>query len=643
MIDESKPEANVPTADAPPETSATPSKPASSKKTPATKPASPSIRVEGLAETLHEVRHELNLLSSAHRYNWINQRLILLRNFIIAMSVVIGVAVVVVMCYREAYRQTLSISAFDVPEKLAERGITGQVVAKALFDELIKRRKTVTTLDAGDLKGAWTENRSDVAVPETKLTFQSVFRYLRYLTGNEISIDGEMLVDGDNVAIKARVAGQPPRVVKGKLADWESLLGELANYVYENTQPAVLASYLGLTAKTPEDLAALSRHIEKMVNVDPRLPPNVMAVAYDAYGSALLRQDKLTESLAAFDQAISYDPQFGLAVMNAAEANFRLGEYQESSKLFERASGMQIGDAAKRGALRRRVASVFNQQDCQASEAAIRQMKAFPQYDERRERYLDAWFMVACAYEEAKGIAIIRAAVTLHPDSEHWLRLGSFLLRRPGGKYLRESVEASQRATKWEGQVTYFAYLNLAAALAELGETDQAMVAYNDFKLKRKVDTPSSNAVLATILYAKGDYRAAETLMQRIIATRRNAEPGSYQLLGRTQDKLAKFEDALGTFRAGQKLFPANCALYDETGKFLLKQQRTQEAFAEFDRGIAAVKKCGLPYISHARALIDMKRIPEARAKLEALIKIAPTSDGAEIAKELLAEMAKAG
>ena len=103
------------------------------------------------------------------------------------------------------------------------------------------------------------------AVPETKLTFQSVFRYLRHLTGNEIAVDGETLVDGDNVTIKARVAGNPPRAVKGKLADWESLLGELANYVYETTQPAVLASYLGLTANTPEELVMLSRYIEKMV------------------------------------------------------------------------------------------------------------------------------------------------------------------------------------------------------------------------------------------------------------------------------------------------------------------------------------------------------------------------------------------
>ena len=62
----------------------------------------------------------------------------------------------------------------------------------------------------------------------------------------------------------------------------------------------------------------------------------------------------------------------------------------------------------------------------------------------------------------------------------------------------------------------------------------------------------------------------------------------------------------------------------------------------EFDRGIAAVTKCGLPYIRHARATIDMKRVPEARAKLDTLIKVAPTSAGAEEAKKILAGLARA-
>ena len=81
-----------------------------------------------------------------------DQRLILLRNALIALSVMVFVVVIAFACYRQAYRQTLTIAGFDAPEKLAERGIAGQVIAKALFDELIKRRELVTTLESANLR-----------------------------------------------------------------------------------------------------------------------------------------------------------------------------------------------------------------------------------------------------------------------------------------------------------------------------------------------------------------------------------------------------------------------------------------------------------------------------------------------------------
>jgi hypothetical protein len=54
-------------------------------------------------------------------------------------------------------------------------------------------------------------------------------------------------------------------------------------------------------------------------------------------------------------------------------------------------------------------------------------------------------------------------------------------------------------------------------------------------------------------------------------------------------------------------------------------------ALATFDKGIAAVPKCGLNYNEAARLLI--------KQKLDALIKIAPNSDEAVIAKEILATL----
>ncbi len=276
--------------------------------------------LKSLTKTLDSVDHELQLISHATKYNWINQRLILLRNALIAFSILLVVVITVVACYREAYRQTLTIAAFDVPEKLAERGITGQVIAKAVFDELIKRRDLVTTLEKGELKGAWAENRSDVAIPEAKFTLQSVFRYLRYMTGNEIAVDGEFILDGDDVTMKVRVAGKPPTIVKGKLAAWETLVGDLAMGVLDVTQPAVVAAYLGIKAETPEDLVALSKRLRRMSLQDPKLSGAVMSVAYDAYGNAMQRQGRVDEAVLAFNEAMALDPANGVAVISAASA-----------------------------------------------------------------------------------------------------------------------------------------------------------------------------------------------------------------------------------------------------------------------------------------------------------------------------------
>ena len=64
-------------------------------------------------------------------------------------------------------------------------------------------------------------------------------------------------------------------------------------------------------------------------------------------------------------------------------------------------------------------------------------------------------------------------------------------------------------------------------------------------------------------------------------------------------------------------------------------------ALTTFEKGIAAVPKCGLNYNAAVRLLIKQNRIPEAKQKLYALIKIAPNSDGAVIAKEILATLTK--
>ncbi len=606
-----------------------------------------TVRVEGLASTLGNIDHELGLLSHASKYGWINQRLILLRNASIAFGVVMIVVLLAVACYREAYRQTLTIAAFDVPEKLAERGISGQVIAKALFDELIKRRELVTTLETGELKGAWAESRADVAIPEAKFTLQSVFRYLRYMTGNETAIDGEVIVEGDEATMKVRVAGKPPTVVKGKLAQWDSMVGDLANGVLDVTQPAVLAAYMGINAQTPEDIKALSKHIVKMQGAATKPGAAVMSVAYDAYGSALQRQARIDEANAAFAEAMALDPKNGVAVTNAANAQSALRNYTEASRLYQRARELPLPAFVKAQSLGRRIAGATNTGDCLAAEQAVRELRASPDYSSASASP-EAIYIAQCEFEEARAVALIERLATLHPDSRGPMNaLGVILIHsRPENRYRDEGIRILRKAIA-NGVDDSFVYTNLALALAtkgEYAESRQLFVRAEEIQRKAGIQIRSSDGFDSYLYYFKGDYANADAAFARVFAMvpRRDAlrEAPTISIFAEVQVGLTRFDEAAKVYQEGLARLPKNCFLWEGFGTMHVAKGDFAGALTTFDKGIAAVPKCGLNYNSAARLLIKQNRAVEARQKLEALIKIAPKSDGAVIAKEILAGLA---
>jgi tetratricopeptide (TPR) repeat protein len=607
------------------------------------------VRVDGLAETLHEVRHELQLISHASKYNWVNQRLILLRNALIALSVLVIVVVTAVACYREAYRQTLTIAAFDVPPKLAERGITGQVIAKALFDELIKRRDLVTTLETGELKGAWAENRADVAIPEAKFTLQSVFRYLRYMTGNEIAVDGEFILDGEDVTMKVRVAGKPPTIVKGKLAAWETLVGELALGVLDVTQPAVVVAYLGGKAETPEDLVALSKRLRRMSAQDPKLSGAVMSVAYDAYGNALQRQDRLDEAVLAFDQAMALDPNNGVAVMNAGNTQANQRNYDQSVKLFQRALTMQLPDSVKRLAFTRWSTDGLNAGNCDVGAKALEEARKSPVYDQLRFVNVEANFIARCDYEEARAAALMAKHVAMHPDNERFANtLQGIHFSRPENRYRELGIQVSRDAIA-AGANDFFILQNLARALIGLGRIEEAREIYGRAEaagtISRSPRTKQRGAayIEAQIFFRQKEYAKADEIVQRLIAAQPLREGGEFSSYGRLKLAMNQYDEAIAVYNDGLKRLPKNCQLWQDLGTVYATKGDVATALATFDKGIAAVPKCGLNYNEAARLLIKQNRVPEAKQKLDTLIKIAPNSDGAVIAKEILAGIGTKG
>jgi tetratricopeptide (TPR) repeat protein len=139
------------------------------------------------------------------------------------------------------------------------------------------------------------------------------------------------------------------------------------------------------------------------------------------------------------------------------------------------------------------------------------------------------------------------------------------------------------------------------------------------------------------------EYAKADEFFQRVFATVPPREASEFSILAQTQAGLGRHDQAIAIYRDGLKRLPRNCRLWQELGSAQAARGRPEDiaaALATFDQGIAAVPKCGLTTNAAARLLIAKGRPAEAKAKLDALIRIAPNSDGAVIAKEILAGIA---
>ncbi len=608
-------------------------------------PPPTAVRLEGLAEALQQARSALAFVGPAGRFHVANLRMVLLRNALIVLTLVAAVVLVVVVGVREANRPTLTIAAFDVPPSLEARGLTGQVLAKALFDELIRRRELVTTLDSGDLKGAWAENRVDVAIPQAGFTLQSVFRYLRYATGNETSIDGEIVLDGDNATLKVRVAGKPPTVVQGLLAHWEQLVADAAGGVLEVAQPAVQAAWLGLKAQTPADLAALSRHVRKMQQANPSHSGTVLSVAYDAYGSALMRQGRADDAVLAFGEAMALDPNNGVAVINMANAKADRRDYEEAAPLFAKAQAMRLPDAVKLSALQSRIRGATNTGDCDAAAQALRDARASPLYEPRKFITNEANHAASCDYEEARAVAMMAKAYALHPQDAGYVKVLAFLsFMRPEDRYREQGFKVSRDAIA-AGVDDPGLYGNFMFVLIFAGRFDEA--AELQAKAERFIRDPVlldrfRTEVTGLVHLKREEFAQADETFTRLYATAAPREEWEFTTLGDVQLGLGRHDKATTIYRDGLKRLPRSCELWQRLGSAQASRGRPEDitaALATFDQGITAVPKCGLTYNAAARLLIAQGRPAEAKARLDALIRQAPNSDGAVIAKELLASL----
>jgi tetratricopeptide (TPR) repeat protein len=292
-----------------------------------------------------ELSHELDL---RHWSLWVRHLSGVLKlTFEVGLAVVaaglacfIGAAV-----WNAAHAEGLVIEPFSVPPDLAARGITGQVVASQMLDQLtIMQTSTQSARPGRAYASSWGDDLK-VEIPETGVSIGEAYRFLRRWLGHETHIDGEVVRTATGIAITARIGGNSGTTFRGPDADLDALIVNSAERIYRIAQPDRYARYIffprpGLAAARYDEARAILNQmareappVEKYwawtsLGILARFQGDYRATAA-AYRNAAASANPVATAGGAIAEAYIGHPEHALSVVRATQHRLESGPVNE--------------------------------------------------------------------------------------------------------------------------------------------------------------------------------------------------------------------------------------------------------------------------------------------------------------------------
>jgi tetratricopeptide (TPR) repeat protein len=175
------------------------------------------------------------------------------------------------MVREAAHADGLKVEPFSVPPAIAERGLTGEVVAAQVIDRLSElQANTNTGRPARTYSNAWGDKAIKLELPETGVSLEELDSWLRAKVGHETPLSGEVVRTATGVTLTARTGKDGAVSVSGAEADMDALTVKLAEAIYRLTQPYRYAIYLMRHENRAADAAPIFRQLALTGNTEER-------------------------------------------------------------------------------------------------------------------------------------------------------------------------------------------------------------------------------------------------------------------------------------------------------------------------------------------------------------------------------------
>jgi tetratricopeptide (TPR) repeat protein len=262
--------------------------------------------------------------------------------FIVLASLVLGVLLIVSLRAAMTSRSVV-VEAFEAPASLAPEGLTGKVVASQLLDQLTRiQASTRVAAVKRSLSSAWTRDIT-VEVPDTHISLGELNRLLRRWLGNDLHIDGHLIIAPDGrYELAVRGDGVLPRSFVGAPGELARLIADAAEYVYSQSQPYLYLDYLRTSGRLQEALTFAKQVYSTVDAVDRPYILNIWAYSLQSHG------DPPEEGLLLLHEALRLKPDLWSAYNNVMNTNMVIGKEQEAWRVgneMRKAAGGRPGKA----------------------------------------------------------------------------------------------------------------------------------------------------------------------------------------------------------------------------------------------------------------------------------------------------------
>jgi len=242
------------------------------------------------------------------------------------MTAAVGVAIAVffaVMVWNAYGSGGLTIEPFSVPPDLVARGLTSEVVAAKLLDQLSQMQAETTSQRAPQsFQNYWGQDIK-VMIPDTGISLGELDRYLNLKLGHATRVSGEVVRTASGVAVTARSGTNGSVTATGNENALDPLMHDLAEQVYRLTQPYLYGVWLLKHGRTNEALPVY-------VALATSGPVEERGWGYLGWANVLQVLEGESSRLAMLHRGVEADPHLFIIRQNIALSEDELGRPEKA-------------------------------------------------------------------------------------------------------------------------------------------------------------------------------------------------------------------------------------------------------------------------------------------------------------------------